>query len=791
MGLPQNLEAVGKTTAAAGVQTVATAGNILAGQSLAQIIQGAKAPAKMAKVIQDYPEVGAILDAYQKGEYHNLTLSQEALQALADATGISTEVLLTSITVQQGRQGATNKELTVIDIHDELRQDSIQTLAHELDHVRGGKSESLADLAGLAAKLNTEAAISANQDIINSIKTQMGDGTDALTTIQNQALLNQNNQTFTENHEGKEGEWDYAIMSLRYEYRRSDSGNYIQKENGEFVHVQNGLGQYEKIKTGEFYTEEDHLYNMYQYRVHEAYKNYLLKNNLSEDNLSKEYKEKLILDLMGVLNIPDSVFSVYSGRNYNVTESSNDENKTIVSAEFKNQSGNDYKNRFIIEIINNETILKSEYDQLYSNAYFFNRINNSLGYEKFKSNVIKMAGEYALPTVQIIGGGTQIIAATGIEVVGCGASYGTLCIPATALAALLAADGSDNIATGLYNLGEPPEKQTVSFTLTKVYGLSESDANTIKLIAAAGSMGGELGVAVNASRAANSAMTTSNLTQIKTAEPEQVIAIKIIDVENRLEDFKNIGSAYSKMPPHSTVNHTTDNMLVYNNANVDNPSFGIHATRNFTAELGKPVVHRAENINAGQATDRDGLVRVDKAKEFNDDQIANNLDLESRWQLSYHPTGYPAWKPGTLVTDRVLDKPERMRMVIDKEKYDQLMGLGEKYKKYTPEQRKQALGGWATQEPINSVADMRQRLAITEEFKPSVLDNGTPNQFYVVEFEVQAGVGVREGIAGTMFDSKTGQVMPGGVKQINFAKENAYTDPEKFIIDFDSIKEIK
>lgn len=45
--------------------------------------------------------------------------------------------------------------------------------------------------------------------------------------------------------------------------------------------------------------------------------------------------------------------------------------------------------------------------------------------------------------------------------------------------------------------------------------------------------------------------------------------------------------------------------------------------------------------------------------------------------------------------------------------------------------------------------------------------------------------------AGTMFDSKTGQVMPGGVTQINFAKENTYTAPEKFIIDFDSIKEIK
>lgn len=39
----------------------------------------------------------------------------------------------------------------------------------------------------------------------------------------------------------------------------------------------------------------------------------------------------------------------------------------------------------------------------------------------------------------------------------------------------------------------------------------------------------------------------------------------------------------------------------------------------------------------------------------------------------------------------------------------------------------------------------------------------------MVEFEVQAGVGVREDIAGSMYDSKTGKVMPGGVKQINFA----------------------
>ncbi len=165
----------------------------------------------MAKAIQDYPEIGAVLDAYQKDEYHNLTLSQEALQALSDATGISTEVLLTSITTQRGIQGGTNKVLTVIDTHDELRQDSIQTLGHELDHIRGGKNETLADLAGLAAKLNTDAAIIANQDKINPIKAQLGDGKDTQTTAQNQALLEGNDKTFVENHDGREGEWEYEV----------------------------------------------------------------------------------------------------------------------------------------------------------------------------------------------------------------------------------------------------------------------------------------------------------------------------------------------------------------------------------------------------------------------------------------------------------------------------------------------------------------------------------------------------------------------------------------------------
>lgn len=195
------------------MQTAATLGNVIShNQSIGQAIQGAKSPVKMAQAIQKYPEIGAVLDAYQKGEYHNLSLSQDALQALADATGISTEVLLTDITLSKNIKGATNQTLTVIDTNDSLRQDSIQTLSHELDHVRGGKSETLANLAGLAGKLNTSAAISANKDNIKPIQAQLGDGQDVATVAQNQALLDQNNKTFNENYEGKEGDWDFAII---------------------------------------------------------------------------------------------------------------------------------------------------------------------------------------------------------------------------------------------------------------------------------------------------------------------------------------------------------------------------------------------------------------------------------------------------------------------------------------------------------------------------------------------------------------------------------------------------
>lgn len=222
--------------------------------------------------------------------------------------------------------------------------------------------------------------------------------------------------------------------------------------------------------------------------------------------------------------------------------------------------------------------------------------------------------------------------------------------------------------------------------------------------------------------------------------------------------------------------------MVENNFNVENPSFGDSAVRDFTATVDHPVVHRAENINAGQVTDRDGLVRVDEKlaadpklpKTFNDQQVNSS---------TYHPTGYPAWKEGTLVTDRVVTQPEKVRMVIDENQFKDLID---------PPQGKvsqQALGGWATKDPVNSVSDMRNNLAVTQEFKPDILNDKSQNKFYLVEIEVQPSVGLREGTAGSMYDYKTGKVLSGNSHQINFVDKSPYTNPELYKIN--TIKEIK
>lgn len=331
----------------------------------------------------------------------------------------------------------------------------------------------------------------------------------------------------------------------------------------------------------------------------------------------------------------------------------------------------------------------------------------------------KTFNEKVLPVSQAGVGAAEVIGGSAACVTGVGCIGG----------AVLIANGLDNMATGGSNFNEKPTEQVPSAVLDAA-GVSKETAGWVKL-------GTDLGAGG----------VVANLTKPK---------------------------------PKATVNSAAskaeiDAQRIENNVNVDNPSFGNSAVRDFTATPNNPVIHRAENINAGQVTDRDGLPRTGSTKGISDSQI---IEMNEEWP-SYYGTGYPAWKPGTTVKDRVVDQPETYRMVVSKDQYETIIDP----KNPNPSK---SLGGWATQEPVNSVSDMRNKLAVTEEFKPKNLDNGEPNSFYVVEFEVKSGVGVREGIAGTMYDTVTKKTLPGGVKQTNFVDKSPYTNPELF-----EIKEIK
>ncbi len=156
---------------------------------------------------------------------------------------------------------------------------------------------------------------------------------------------------------------------------------------------------------------------------------------------------------------------------------------------------------------------------------------------------------------------------------------------------------------------------------------------------------------------------------------------------------------------------------IENNANTENPSFMDSAVRDF--QLG--TTHRSENINAGQVTDRDGLTRINeevsikkpsKVKTENDNQIKEIIGKDN---LEYHATGYPAWKSGTVVIDRVLSQPEVMRMVIDESQFLEMKRL-----EAMGDNPASKLGGWATKDQVNSIEDMRNNLAVTEEFKQKI-----------------------------------------------------------------------
>ncbi|WP_332742329.1 DUF637 domain-containing protein, partial [Hydrogenophaga sp.] len=248
--------------------------------------------------------------------------------------------------------------------------------------------------------------------------------------------------------------------------------------------------------------------------------------------------------------------------------------------------------------------------------------------------------------------------------------------------------------------------------------------------------------------------------------PGKVLAEVVVQGGQKLLKFADgvlapVGSAEAKLLAEARIQ---------NNLTADMPGFGSHAVRDFQAG----TTHRAEVINAGQVTDRDLLPRVDEIKTLSDNQQGLNA---YGWM-----TQRPAWKEGTMVTDRVTTQTETYRMVVDEQKYkeiDRLIATGDH------EAAVKQLGAWATKDPISTVADVRGNLAISSEWKGT---NGTP--MYVVEFSIKPGVGLREGQVGPIYDRLTSNVLQGGGHQVQFMNASPQTSPVSFIIDLNNSRKL-
>ncbi|MET3391088.1 filamentous hemagglutinin [Variovorax sp. 1140] len=205
---------------------------------------------------------------------------------------------------------------------------------------------------------------------------------------------------------------------------------------------------------------------------------------------------------------------------------------------------------------------------------------------------------------------------------------------------------------------------------------------------------------------------------------------------------------------------------------------------------------RAETINAGQVIDRDGLPRIDFDKKTSDalmnqmrsDTAALTPDEQLKQMLgkspSYWGTSYPAWKEGTMVVDRTVTQPETYRMVIDSTQYEKIkLALRDGDQLEASRQ----LGAWATRDPVNTLSDVRNNLAIIDAFK----ETSKGGRLYSVEFTAKPGVGVREGTVGPMWEPQISQALPGGGHQVSFMVGRPAASPELFQINPASIKELR
>ncbi len=125
----------------------------------------------------------------------------------------------------------------------------------------------------------------------------------------------------------------------------------------------------------------------------------------------------------------------------------------------------------------------------------------------------------------------------------------------------------------------------------------------------------------------------------------------------------------------------------------------------------------------------------------------------------------PAWSPGTPVIETMLQPGTKVNMIVDAKTADAI----KKGDPITP-------GGWASFDSVNSVAgDMRQRAAITNQFKP---DSDGP--FYVVEMVITQPVKSNIGFVGKQTEN-TGELLRGGATQVQFDEAIKAADRNYFL----------
>ncbi len=125
----------------------------------------------------------------------------------------------------------------------------------------------------------------------------------------------------------------------------------------------------------------------------------------------------------------------------------------------------------------------------------------------------------------------------------------------------------------------------------------------------------------------------------------------------------------------------------------------------------------------------------------------------------------PAWPPGTPVIEATLQPGTKVNMIIDA-KTAEAISIGDNSR----------LGGWATFDGVNYLnTDMRQRAAITSQFKPSA-----DGPFYVVEMEITNPVKSNIGFTGMQKD-QAAVTLRGGATQIQFDESIAGNKRSEFL----------